>query len=200
MQSHQRPSEPDPLGDRYLAFRPAAVYLAAGLIAGLLAIVAGGALSGLALHGAYSEHWDLPFLEKGGWSWCAFAICTFTGVLFIYAGLEAVRASWGRRSYWGELRREGIRVCSSGKREDIPWADVQSIQQVTTHRRLSVLKGAGRLMAANIATTSYKVILRSGKEHEFDRWCVKAFSEFGKVLRELAHQKSIQWERGEEHA
>ena len=57
----------------------------------------------------------------------------------------------------------------------------------------------GSMIAAKIATSSYKVILHSGKEHDFDRTIIKAFGEFRKVLRELAHQQSIRWETVEKH-
>jgi hypothetical protein len=197
---NEQPSEPDPLGERYLAFRPAPAYIAAGLIGGLLAMAAGGALSGFSLHGAYSEHWDLPFIERGGWSWCAVVIPTLVGLLFIYAGLEAVRFTCERMSFWGELRRHGFRMCSRGRREDISWTDVQSIQQVTSFHRLSVLHGLGSMIASKIATSSYKVILDSGKEYDFDRTIIKAFGEFRKVLRELAHQQAIRWETVEGHS
>ena len=45
---------------------------------------------------------------------------------------------------------------------------------------------------------SYKVIVQSGKEYDFDRNSMKGFSEFGKILREVAHQKSIRWEKVED--
>jgi len=42
--------------------------------------------------------------------------------------------------------------------------------------------------------------LDSGKEYDFDRTIIKAFGEFRKVLRELAHQQAIRWETVEGHS
>jgi hypothetical protein len=56
----------------------------------------------------------------------------------------------------------------------------------------------GRLIASDVANTVYTVIAQSGKEYDFGRISLMGFSEFGKILREVAHQKKLRWEKVEE--
>jgi hypothetical protein len=189
---------PDPLGARYGAFQPSAVWVWAGFLFGLLIIGAGLFLLGFALYGASSQHWDLPFWAKYGWSWSALAITTLLAAVFVYFGWDLVSSSYRNVSSSVELHLNGFRVRSKGKCEDVPWTEVESIQQITRFQRLSVLGGPGGLISSEVAGTSYRVIGRGGKSYDFDGGTIKAIDEFRKILREVAHQKSIRWEKVEE--
>jgi hypothetical protein len=199
MQPQQSPLQPDPLGDRYRAYQSAGIWIAAGFVFAAVLIVAGAFLIGFALYGAHGEQWDLPWAQKKGWSWLAVGLVLLIGGGLIFMGWEIGRSSFKSRSYAVELRTNGFRVWSGGKCEEVLWADVLLIQQITRWRRFAPLAGAGRLIASEIATTSYKAITKSGKEYEFER-TIKGFDEFRKILREVAHQKAIRWEKVEERA
>jgi hypothetical protein len=45
---------------------------------------------------------------------------------------------------------------------------------------------------------TYGVLTKAGKEYDFGRLTLDAFSEFVRVLREVARQHSIQWEKSSE--
>jgi hypothetical protein len=181
-------SADDPLGERYRAFRPGALFVVGGLIIGLILIAVGAALVLFTLLQAWSDHPALPRHWPEDWAWLFFVFMFVIWGAFVYLGWTLLSGSWKRRSFALELRRHGFRVFSKGRHKDILWTEVQVIQQVTRYQRIR---------GADMPSAEYKVIVTGGAEHCFDGSLIWGFDELRKILRELAIQKAIPWEKVE---
>jgi hypothetical protein len=148
----------------------------------------GGAIAMVVpLHAAYSADWNLPVNGKG-WTWLAVGLWVFLAGLCVVLGISFVKDSLRDISYTVELRINGFRRKVKGEQGEARWADVQVIWQVRQYVRIRGL---------DMPFDGYRVVARSGTEYSFEAGTFPGFQEFGKILREIAHQQGISWEKVE---
>jgi hypothetical protein len=190
MQPDNTPSEPDPLGRRYRAYRPSRISTIGGTVLGLLLLAVGVVPIIISLSVAHDNGWDFRSLARDGSSWAAVVGANVVGMVFVCTGLWLAKSSLKQTSYSVDLRTEGFRVHSGGRQEEVLWADVHVMQQVTQYLRVRGSVAICRMC---------RVLVRSGKVYDFDG-DLRGFDELAKILREVARQRSITWEKIEDRA
>jgi hypothetical protein len=94
-------------------------------------------LLGFALDVSSEQAFDLPLHARYGLAWSSFGLVAVLSGLLIFLGWAVLGSALESCSYSVELRIDGFRVRSGSTREEVRWADVQSIREVTRWRKFS---------------------------------------------------------------
>jgi Protein of unknown function (DUF3592) len=188
------------LGAKREVFSPRMANTVAGFIISALLVVGGTAAIGLPLREAYLADWNLPVYVKTGWCWLAIGVLAVVGVFLAAGGIVLMRFSKALLSHRVELFANGFRFGPQDSAEVALWTNVVRVRETILYERPPILKGAAKLLLPKIASASYVIVTKSGKEYGFDGNSIKEIQTFAQVLRDLANRLSLPWETVEEHA
>jgi hypothetical protein len=185
-------------GEPIELFRPMTANIVAGFIIAAIMIIAGVAFIGFPLRGAYQAHWNLPFKVDKGWCWLAVGLFNVLGVGLVVGGVMLSAYSKRLISSWTEVSPDGFRNCWRGDLASVRWADVSRIKETILHERPPVLKAPANMLLPTVASRSYTITTKEGKEYGFDGNSIKAIKRFGKRLHQEAERIGLPWETVEE--
>jgi len=182
------------LGKCERVFKPTSGNIVAGFIISLLLVLAGLAAIFLPLRDANSAGWNLPFYVEKGSSWAALVgLCVF-GAILIAGGIALAMFARFLLSHRVDVCANGFRFFSRGGPDDVLWADISLIRESIHYARPPLLKGAARFLLPKVASTSYTVIMKDGKEYSFDGNSTEGIKLLGLIFRRHADRVSVPWE------
>jgi hypothetical protein len=188
------PTQDAELGVPREVFRPALGNILAGFIISALLVGGGAAAIGFPLHAAQTANWNLPFDTKIGWTWLAVGLVSAIGVGLIIGGVLLARYVRGLIPIWVETYTQGFRYHARQTTENVLWVDIIRITETILHQRPPILKFPARLLIPKVASHSYTVATKFGKEYSFDGNSIKRITRLGDVLRAQARRLSLRWE------
>jgi hypothetical protein len=202
MDPHSPPCPTIPLGEPIEVFRPGVASIFAGFILGFLFCTGATALFWFIIRQIYLSGADLPFLtpeDKGSISWGVAGIGLLTAVGLSLGGIVFGWITWDLLSRQVELCVNGFRYFTRGCVEEVLWMDVASIRQTVCYEKPPLLKGPAKVLLPKLATSTYDVVTKNGKEYSFNGDSVKRFKKFVGLLREQAEKSGIPWEKVQDH-
>lgn len=188
------------LGERIASFKPGMSNVVAGSIISVLLLGGGLTLVGFIVREIYRSGGNLPVDTKKGMSWLAVGIGSLLGGGLVVGGVFLARYVRWLLSHEVDLCEEGFRYRQGKGCEEIPWSGVASVRQIVLYQRPPLLKGPAKLLLPEMASKSYVVTTKDGKDFSFDGDSVKNIKRFGKLLREQVDRAGVPWEVVEEHA
>jgi hypothetical protein len=194
------PTQDAELGVPREVFKPALSNVIAGFIISALLVGGGAAAIGFPLHAAQAAGWNLPFDTKIGWSWLAVALVSVIGIGLIIGGVLLAKYVQSLISICVETYTQGFRYHARHSTENVLWLDIIRITETVLHQRPPILKFPASLLLPKVASHSYTVATKFGKEYSVDGNSIKRIKHFGDVLRAQARRLSLRWETVQEHA
>jgi hypothetical protein len=191
---------PSDLGPRLELFKPTHGNIIAGFIISLLLVAGGAAAIVFPLRGAYLADWNLPFDVKKGWSWLAVGLWCIIGVALFVGGLFLAAFSKRLISHCVEICANGLHCYSRSATDVILWKEISVIRETICYERPPLLKGPAKFLLPKIASSSFTMVTRAGKELGFNGTSIGKIKRFALLLKEQASQHAIPWETLEEHA
>jgi hypothetical protein len=189
------------VGEPIEVFRPGVASIFAGFILGLLFCGGAAALFSFIIREIDLAGGDLPLLDsdKGSISWAVAGLVLLTAVGLSLAGLAFTYIAWSLIARRVEFCANGFRYFTKGSVEEVSWAGVASIRQTVIYEKPPLLKGPAKALLPKMASSTYDVVTKSGKEYSFNGDSVKRFKKFIGLLREQAEKSGIPWEKLEDY-
>jgi hypothetical protein len=187
------------LGPVWATFTPFKRNIVAGSVLSALIAIGGASAVVFPLLAAYRANWNLPVNVQKGWCWLAVGVFCLLGAGLIVGGALLAKYTRGLTSHRVELCENGFRRGLRDSIEHVFWDDVVCVRETILYERPPILKPPAIWLLPEMASSRYKIVTASGKEHDFDGNSIGEIKRFGKIIREFAAAMSLRWETVEDH-
>ena len=186
------------LGELLEAFAPSWANVAAGLLLGVGACVAGAVVIWHPLHAADAANWDLPwYAEKPKWSWVSFGVIGFLGAAVFAGGVGLMLYAQWLAAHRVDVYAGGFRYGVTSSATAVRWSEVRSVLEVVEYEHLPefirVLDIIRSLFKSRPVNRTYPVTTWAGRVFAFDANSIRRLARFGQLLREQSDAHSIAW-------